>query len=44
IASSLQYANGQITLNGQKMPLEDFVGLFGMPAHSVPDVPALPQQ
>ncbi|SUG15325.1 Putative GTP-binding protein YdgA [Salmonella enterica subsp. arizonae] len=29
IASSLQYANGQITLNGQKMPLEDFVGLFG---------------
>ncbi|ECY4332807.1 DUF945 domain-containing protein, partial [Salmonella enterica subsp. enterica serovar Weltevreden] len=44
IASSLQYANGQITLNGQKMPLEDFVGLFGMPALSVPDVPALPQQ
>ncbi|SUG33432.1 Putative GTP-binding protein YdgA [Salmonella enterica subsp. arizonae] len=31
IASSLQYANGQVTLNGQKMPLEDFVGLFGMP-------------
>ncbi|VDZ79093.1 Putative GTP-binding protein YdgA [Salmonella bongori] len=35
IASSLQYANGQVTLNGQKMPLEDFVGLFGMPTLSV---------
>lgn len=44
IASSLQYSSGQITLNGQKMPLEDFVGLFGMSALSVPDVPALPQQ
>lgn len=28
ITTSLQYANGQITLNGQKMPLEDFVGMF----------------
>ncbi len=44
IASSLQYANGQITPQRTKMPLEDFVGLFGMPALSVPDVPALPQQ
>ena len=32
ITTSLQYANGQITLNGQKMPLEDFVGMFAMPA------------
>lgn len=30
ITTSLQYANGQITLNGQKMPLEDFVGMFAM--------------
>ena len=43
IGSSLQYANGQITLNGQKMPLDEFVGMFGMPALSAPDVPALPQ-
>ena len=44
ITTSLQYANGQITLNGQKMPLEDFVGMFAMPALNVPVVPALPQQ
>lgn len=31
ITTSLQYANGQITLNGQKMSLEDFVGMFAMP-------------
>ena len=36
ITTSLQYANGQITLNGQKMPLEDFVGMFAMPALNVP--------
>lgn len=42
ITTSLQYANGQITLNGQKMPLEAFVGMFAMPALSVPAVPALP--
>lgn len=35
ITTSLQYANGQITLNGQKMPLEDFVGMFAMPALNV---------
>ena len=40
----LQYANGQITLNGQKMSLEDFVGMFAMPALNVPAVPAIPQQ
>ncbi|MGS9164868.1 DUF945 family protein, partial [Salmonella enterica subsp. enterica serovar Infantis] len=28
IASRLQSANGPITLNGPKMPLEDIVGLF----------------
>ncbi len=41
ITTSLQYANGQITLNGQKMPLEDFVGMFAMPALNVPAVPAV---
>ena len=30
IGTSLQYANGQVTLNGKKMPLEEFVGMFGM--------------
>ncbi|MET6677650.1 YdgA family protein [Citrobacter amalonaticus] len=30
IGTSLQYANGQLTLNGKKMPLEEFVGMFGM--------------
>ncbi|MCZ8626630.1 YdgA family protein [Escherichia albertii] len=44
ITTSLQYANGQITLNGQKMPLEEFVGMFAIPALTVPAVPAIPQQ
>ncbi|WP_449554286.1 YdgA family protein [Lelliottia amnigena] len=44
IGTSLQYANGQVTLNGQKMPLEDFVGMFGMPTLGLPgqDAPAEP--
>ncbi|WP_054180751.1 YdgA family protein [Trabulsiella odontotermitis] len=29
ITSSLQYTAGQVTLNGQKMSLEEFVGMFG---------------
>jgi uncharacterized protein YdgA (DUF945 family) len=37
ISSSLQYANGQVTLNGQKMPLEDFAAMFGLEAPSLPD-------
>lgn len=37
ISASLQYANGQGTLNGDKMPLDEFVGMFGMPALDVPD-------
>ncbi|MDH6632872.1 UNVERIFIED_ORG: uncharacterized protein YdgA (DUF945 family) [Lelliottia amnigena] len=49
ISTSLQYANGQVTLNGQKMPLEDFVGMFGMPTLGMPEpaepaAPAVPQQ
>ena len=55
VVSSLQYANGQVTLNGQKMPLSDLVGMFGMPGTGEPDVapapeleapaaPAVPQQ
>jgi uncharacterized protein YdgA (DUF945 family) len=40
ISSSLQYANGQVTLNGQKMSLEDLVGMFGMPGLTEPAVPA----
>lgn len=43
IATSLQYANGQVTLNGQKMPLDEFVGMFGMPTLPVPQAPAVPQ-
>jgi len=44
IGSSLQYANGQVTLNGQKMSLDEFVSMFGMPSLGEPDVPAIPQQ
>lgn len=44
IGSSLQYANGQVTLNGKKMPLEEFVGMFGMASLPMPDAPAMPQQ
>src|SRR5690606_28792640 len=54
IATSLQYANGQVTLNGQKMSLDEFVGMFGMPDLGLPTpqpqppvapvVPAVPQQ
>lgn len=36
IVSSLQYANGQVTLNGQKMPLADFVGMFGVAGNAMP--------
>lgn len=48
ITASLQYGNGQVTLNGQKMPLEDFVGMFGVPDLGIPApqgnpaVPAIP--
>ncbi|MRS16028.1 DUF945 family protein [Enterobacteriaceae bacterium RIT691] len=36
IEASLQYANGQVTLNGDKMPLADFAGMFGMPDVAIP--------
>ena len=36
ITTRLQYSNGQVTLNGQKMPLTDFVGMFGMPDLGIP--------
>lgn len=44
ISTSLQYSNGQVTLNGQKMTLEEFVGMFGVPALNlaVPGEPAAP--
>ncbi|WP_297197413.1 YdgA family protein [uncultured Pluralibacter sp.] len=42
IQASLQYGAGQVTLNGQKMPLAQFVGLFGMPDILSP-APAVPQ-
>lgn len=54
ILTSLQYANGQVTLNGEKMPLDEFVGMFGLPSLQpaqpdnavppVPEVPVAPQQ
>ena len=49
IQTSLQYAGGQVTLNGQKMPLEQFIGMFGvsdllMPAPVQPQAtPVVPQ-
>lgn len=47
IGTSLQYANGQVTLNGEKMPLDEFVGMFGLPALGqpglgAPQAPAVP--
>ncbi|MGU0057597.1 hypothetical protein ACVXG7_29770 [Enterobacter hormaechei] len=50
ISTSLQYANGQVTPNGDKMPLEEFVGMFRMPTLGMPEPaepaapPAVPQQ
>jgi len=41
ISTSLQYARGQVTLNGDKMPLDVFVSMFGMPTLGVPQ-PAEP--
>lgn len=49
VTSTLQYANGQVTLNGEKMPLEQFIGLFGFmlpqpqPQPSAPPVTPFPQ-
>lgn len=37
ITSSLQYAEGQVTLNGQKMPLDEFAGMFGLSVPAAPD-------
>ncbi len=37
ISTSLQYANGQVTLNGEKMPLDEFVGMFGLPSTPQPE-------
>jgi hypothetical protein len=36
ITSSLQYAEGQVTLNGQKMPLDEFAGMFALCAALAP--------
>lgn len=46
IQVSLQYANGQVTLNGDKMPLAEFVGMFGVPdvAPPAPAPQTAPQQ
>ncbi|WP_434640799.1 YdgA family protein [Klebsiella sp. I138] len=41
ITSSLQYADGQVTLNGQKMPLDEFAGMFGF---TLPAAPGAPQE
>ena len=44
IVTRLQYAGGQVTLNGQKMPLEQFIGMFGMPDILTPSPsPVVPQ-
>lgn len=48
VTSSLQYANGQVTLNGNKMPLDDFAGMFGLQVPAVqnnePAAPVSPPQ
>lgn len=43
ITTSLQYDNGQVTFNGNKMSLEEFVGMFALPALPVPGAPIIPQ-
>lgn len=43
VVSSLQYSNGQVTLNGQKMPLGDLLGMFGMPAMGEPEAAPAPE-
>jgi len=42
IVTSLQYANGQVNLNGQKMPLAEFIGMFGLPGITAPEPQAMP--
>ncbi len=48
VTSSLQYANGQVTLNGNKMPLDDFAGMFGLQAPAIqqdePQPPVAPSE
>ncbi|MEB4675374.1 YdgA family protein [Enterobacteriaceae bacterium G50] len=48
VTSSLQYANGQVTLNGNKMPLDDFAGMFGLQAPAIqesePQPPVAPNE
>ncbi|RPH30714.1 DUF945 domain-containing protein [Buttiauxella warmboldiae] len=43
VVSSLQYSNGQVTLNGQKMPLSDLLGMFGMPGIGQPEIAPAPE-
>lgn len=43
VVSSLQYSNSQVTLNGQKMPLSDLLGMFGMPGTGAPEAAPAPE-
>lgn len=43
VVSSLQYSNGQVTLNGQKMPLGELLGMFGMAAPGEPEAAPVPE-
>ncbi|MFP2505217.1 YdgA family protein [Buttiauxella gaviniae] len=43
VVSSLQYSNGQVTLNGQKMALGDLLGMFGMPTMGEPEPAPAPE-
>lgn len=42
IQTSLHYANGQVGLNGQKMALDQFINMFGIP-EIIPPAPLAPQ-
>lgn len=44
IGSSLQYADSQVTLNEQKIPLGKLVGIFDVSSLGEPDVLTIPQQ
>ncbi|XBS68033.1 YdgA family protein [Acerihabitans sp. KWT182] len=43
LSSSFHYADNQVNLNGQKMPLQSFLGLFGLSGGTDVTPPAQPQ-
>lgn len=44
IATAVNYTNGEISLNGRKMPLDEFARIFGIPSPQLPETPVTPRQ